>query len=272
MNQLILAVSMGVVILVAAGLVHHQVVKQRHIRQMAGLSWLQTMKSLLAHIQQHRGLTNGFLNGSIELQAEIQSLQIQVSRDVANICQVGKWVEESDRWQNINQHWARLAGNFRHNDLDNNLVQHNKLIQSVLYLIDDMALQHGLLSLKVQGDKPFYLLWRDLLAASEFIGQARAVGTGVAAKGECDSISRIKLNYLCKKVSENTSAVWSQLNTDQQCIDATNELLQCVKRQIILDQVSMPAPKFFDLASKALNGLHDQYDHLIEEVRWQLKS
>ncbi|GAA5316563.1 MAG: hypothetical protein AseanaTS_17670 [Candidatus Pelagadaptatus aseana] len=271
MNNLAMIVTASLILIVVAALLRHNYVKQRYERQMAGLSWLQSMKRLLSHIQQHRGLSNGYLNGSMDLLAEIQSLQVQVSRDISDICQVGEWVEKSERWQNINQHWARLAGNFRHNEMENNLLQHNKLIQSVLFLIDDMALHHGLLSLKIQGDKPFYLLWRDLLSASEFIGQARAVGTGVAAKGECDSISRIKLNYLCKKVSENTDSVWSQLRTDQQCIDATNELLDCVKRQIILDQVSMPASQFFDLASKALNGLHDQYDQLIEEVRWQLK-
>lgn len=245
--------------------------KQQRARQMLGLSWLQSLKSLLSDIQQHRGLSSGYLNGETELLAQIQSLQSRVGRDIDAVRRVDDWMESNDRWIGINQHWARLAGNFRSNAADNNLHQHNMLIQNILYLIDDMALHHDLLRLKVQQDKPFYLLWRDLLSASEYIGQARAVGMGVTARGGCDSISRIKLNYLSKKIDENTAAVGSQLDVSDQCLSSTRELLNIIRTEVVMDNVSLAPKEYFSQASRALNSLHSEYDALIESVRWNIR-
>lgn len=259
--------------LLVAGLVFLQLHlrKQQHARQMLGLSWLQSLKSMLSNVQQHRGLSNGYLNGQSDLLAQIQNLQSRVGRDIEAIRQVDAWMENNDRWMGINQHWARLAGNFKSNSADNNLHQHNMLIQNILFLIDDMALHHDLLKLKVQQNKPFFLLWRDLLSASEYIGQARAVGMGVTAKGRCDSISRIKLNYLSKKIDENTSAVWAELDVSDQCIGDTRDLLNLIRTEVIMESVALTPKHYFTQASRALDSLHSEYDALIESVRWQIR-
>ena len=265
---LLLAVFASCLLVVLLG---RQVRKQQRVKQVLGLSWLQSLKTLLSHIQQHRGLTSGYLNGGVELMAQIQNLQARVSRDVDAIAQVDEWMERNERWIAINQHWARLAGNFRANDPDNNLQQHNLLIQNILYLIDDMALRHGLLGIKVQRDKPFYLLWRDLLSASEYIGQARAVGMGVAARKGCDSISRIRLNYLSRKIEENTAAIWAELQVSEQCINHTRELLRVIRTEVVAESVCLAPQQYFKQASQALDSLHSEYDALVEDVRWHIK-
>ncbi|MEC8427004.1 MAG: nitrate- and nitrite sensing domain-containing protein [Pseudomonadota bacterium] len=271
MNELYGIVTGGALITALAVVLHIHMRKQQLARQMLGLSWLQSLKSLLSNIQQHRGLSSGYLNGETELLAQIQSLQGQVSRDIDAIRRVDEWMENNDRWIGINQHWARLAGNFKHNAPENNLHQHNMLIQNILYLIDDMALHHGLLRLKVQEGKPFYLLWRDLLSASEYIGQARAVGMGVTARGGCDSISRIKLNYLSKKIDENTSAVWRELDVSDQCRSSTQDLLNVIRTEVVMEEVALSPKQYFTQASRALDALHNEYDSLIESVRWHIR-
>ncbi len=243
--------------------------KQRLKRQSIGLSWLQSMRRLLSHVQQHRGLTNGFLNGSKNLLKDIHPLQRNISIDITDIARIDPWIESNDRWQSITQHWARLAGGFESNSADNNLLQHNNLIQSVLYLIDDMAQSHDLLLLKDEHNRPFHLSWRELLSAAEFIGQARAIGTGVAAIGSCDSISRIRLNYLCQKIIENTTRVWRDLAPQESQRLSVDKLIACINEQVVHEQVGIQAADFFDVASHALDSLHEQYDSIVETKRWQ---
>jgi nitrate/nitrite sensing protein len=243
--------------------------KQRLKRQAIGLSWLQSLRRLLSHIQQHRGLSNGFLNGGKDLLKDIHPLQRKISVDIGNIACIDAWIESNERWQSITQHWARLAGGFERNSAENNLTQHNNLIQSVLYLIDDMAQFHDLLLLKDEHNRPFHLSWRELLSAAEFIGQARAIGTGVAAAGSCDSISRIRLNYLCQKINENTTRVWHDLAPQESQRLSVDKLIACIDEQVVHERVGIQAADFFDVASQALDSLHEQYDSIVETKRWQ---
>ncbi len=268
-TMLMFACLMGVVLIVMAvmGIRHRR--KQRLKRQAVGLSWLQSMRRLLSHIQQHRGLTNGFLNGGKDLLKDIHPLQRNISIDISDISRIDAWIEGNERWQSITQHWARLAGGFESNAADNNLVQHNNLIQSVLYLIDDMAQSHDLLLLKDDQNRPFHLSWRELLSAAEFIGQARAIGTGVAAAGSCDSISRIRLNFLCQKILENTARVWRDLAPQESQRLSVDKLVTCINEQVVHERVGIQAADFFYVASQALDSLHEQYDSIVETKRWQ---
>ena len=265
MYVVILLVVLAVVIVAGLNRRNQQIKK----RQIIGISWLQSLRKLLSHIQQHRGLTNGYLNGGKELINDIYPLQKMITADIDAIVRIDGWIESSERWGSITQHWARLAGGFESNNCDNNLIQHNNLIQNLLYLIDDMAQAHDLLLLKDSGGKPFHLSWRELLSAAEYIGQARAIGTGVAALHCCDSISRIRLNYLCQKITENTSRVWRDIPPSDEQRKRVDELLLCINEKIIRDHTAIAATEYFDIASKALNSLHDQYDTLIEARRWQ---
>lgn len=246
--------------------------RQRVQRQILGLSWLQCMRAMLAHIQQHRGLSTAWLNGRRELLADIENLQRQISRDIVEVARMHGWMEAQESWQGLTQHWARLAGGFRDNNVDNNIVQHNALVLSLLHLIDDMAQAHDLLLLRCGANKPFELSWRELLTAAEFIGQTRAVGMGITALGRCDSIARIRLNYLCLKITDNTARVWRDIPPapDQQRL--VGELITCVNEQVVRDHVTIQPAEFFAVASAALDSLHDQYDRLVEEQRWRLKG
>ncbi len=236
---------------------------KRYRRQAIGLQWLQSMKRLLSHIQQHRGMSNGYLNGSAELLHDLDFLQLKITSDLGVIAGTDDWLENNERWQSICDHWSRLSASFRHNNAENNLAQHNALITSVLYLIDDMAQEHDLLLLSLPQGKPLHLLWRQLLAAAEFVGQTRAVGMGVAVRGECDSVARIRLNYLCQKISDNTSSFWDEVFVDERQRQGLEEFIAYVGQHLVCDRVSIAANDFFESASKVLDDLYVQYDQLL---------
>jgi len=246
--------------------------KSRRKRQKAGLSWLQSLRVLLSDIQRHRGLTMGYLKGDSALQHDIETLQKIVGRDIKEVSAIDPWMEANGRWQAITQHWARLAGRYVVNSAENNMDQHNALIQNMLYLIDDMAQEHELLALRSRDGKPLHLAWRELLLAAEFVGQARALGMGVTAAQRCDSVNRLRLKYLCQKVEENTERLWREITPMRDSEAKVQTLLGCIHSDIIKDRPTIVPQAFFLLASDTLDSLHAHYDQIVEELKWHALS
>jgi hypothetical protein len=263
----VLVIPLLLVGIIVIALRQHQIALQR--RQEKGLQWLKNLKSLLSNIQKHRGLSNGYLHGNHAASADLQQIQGRVSQDLRQASRVDVLIEENERWQNITQHWARLAGNFKNLSPENNLTQHNNLIQSVLYLIDDMARQCDLMTLRSVNNKPLHLSWREMLGAAEYIGQARAIGTGVSAAQHCDSVSRIRLNYLCQMIEANTGRLWREIEPSEHQRRKVSDLLTCINSKVIKDTPEISAEDFFALASAALDGLHEQYDDIIKDQQFQ---
>ena len=238
--------------------------RRRQRRQLLGLERLRALAQLLLHIQQHRGLSSGLLNGSSELEQQIEPLQRRVSRDISDLNSGDDWMERCERWQSVLDHWQRLANHFRDKKPEDNLREHNNLIQSILFVIDDMAQAHEL-QLLGQRQRPLQLLWRELLTTTEYIGQARAIGTGIAAVGHCDSVARIRLNYLSQKILAHTDTVWRDLALDRRQRQPVEVLVQSIHNDILRDRIAIKPLDFFDIASTAINGIHELYRSKLEQ-------
>lgn len=237
--------------------------KKRREKRLLGIQYLINVRYFLAHVQQHRGLTNGYLNGSKNLFFEIEMLHQKINTNISVISEISAEIHSNDRWKSIIQHWSRLANGFHTNVVDNNLQQHNLLIQSILYLVDDMAQLHDLSSIRLTTGIPFHYAWRELLAACEFVGQARAIGTGVAATQHCTVTDRIKLNYLCQKVQENCQQLIGHSSMSNN--DPISHLITCINQRLIVGHISIDAAEYFALASKALDSLLDEYDKIVAD-------
>lgn len=240
--------------------------KQRAVRQKQGLLLLQHLRVLLAELQQHRGLSSGLLNGAKELEGKLRTLQKDISNKKSDINQQFIWPANNQRWLSIIDHWQRLESRFTSYTLNHNIEQHNTLIQSLLFLIDDMAQAHDLLILHVDG-KPLVSVWRELLTAAECIGQLRAMGTAVAASGECNSVARIRLNYLCQKIDAATKVAWQTLPPSKDHKSQLSELNQYVNQAFIERQQAANAESYFALATKAIDGVYQQFDSAIDAAR-----
>ncbi|NHN37991.1 hypothetical protein G8764_11840 [Pseudomaricurvus alcaniphilus] len=267
--SLILLLGGGLVLGAGFSLLIRYQRQARRQRQALGLRLLSGLRILLALVQQHRGLTNGYLNGSRELLAEIETVEHDVSRNFADIARIDPVLEGDDRWQGITQHWARLAGNYKRLESGYNLNQHNQLIKNVLLLIDAVAKRCELLLLRNQHQQPLHLYWRELLAVAEFIGQARAIGTGVAAACHCDRVSRRRLNDLCAKIRESSVRLQLQNGTADSSSSDIKQLLKCIDEQILTELPSISAPAYFALATQAIDSLLNQFDRLLKEQTWR---
>ncbi|TCI01892.1 hypothetical protein EZV61_16640 [Corallincola luteus] len=230
-------------------------------RVSTGLAWLKSFRQLLTLIQQHRGLTNGYLCGDSGLNKRILPLQGKTTRLIRQLQLSDSWLADNPEWQGIERHWQRLSTGFNNQTSANNLEQHNKLITNLLYLVDDCGEAHRLYELKDQQGRSIRYLWQSLLVTAEHIGQARAIGTGVAASGQCDSVDRIRLAYLQKAIADFVAVERAMNKT------ALSNLLQVLAQEVITDRPTVSANEYFDIATQALEEVFVSFDQAIEALQ-----
>lgn len=225
-----------------------------------GIEYIKLLRSLLTYVQQHRGLTTGFINGNLSARPDIEALDMRIQRLMADLETTGDWMIENVKWSSLVDHWTRLGMGYLQGDADKNFKQHNILIANLLYLIDDVADAHHLS--KLTGDA-MDTDWRYLLSIAEYIGQARALGTGVAAKGECSSVLRIQLNHLRNKIASSVDASWPEKSRVE-----IHYLLRCIESQLIVDKPSIDASEYFKLATRCIEHVLEQFDRQIDRLQY----
>jgi hypothetical protein len=225
-----------------------------------GVSYLKVLRMLLMHIQQHRGMTNAYLNGNASTEAEIIRIEAQVKADIETLEAIHSWLPQNSKWESLVDHWLRINSNFKGQNAEVNLKQHNTLIANLLYLIDDVAYAHqlGKLGLLDVTDTD----WRKLLFVAEYVGQARALGMGAVSKGHCSSVLRIQLNHLYVKIEASINQRWSDL-AKQDFI----HLLSVLQRQVIIDQPTISPTEYFSLATSCIEHVLREFDRQVELIQ-----
>lgn len=225
-----------------------------------GVEYIKLLRILLTYVQQHRGLTTGFINGNAAVKPDIEKITVKIKNIMVEIDDAGEWIHDNVKWISLVDHWSRLRMNYVQGDADKNFKQHNVLIANLLYLIDDVADVHHLS--KITGDA-MDTDWRYLLSIAEYIGQARALGTGVAARGECSSVLRIQLNHLRNKIASSVDSSWPEKSRGE-----IQQLLRCIETQVIIEYPSIQASDYFKLATNCIEHVLDQFDRQIERLQY----
>jgi hypothetical protein len=227
----------------------------------AGIVYLKRLRSLLMHIQQHRGLTNSLLSGNLSVDVEIERLEFLVSKEITELTSIEGWINNNPKWDSIVDHWMRIHANYKSMEAELNLKQHNILIANLLYLIDDLAYAHhlGKLGLIDATDTD----WKKLLFIAEYVGQARALGMGAASKGVCTSVLRIQLNHLLVKIESNINPTWSEsTQQDFRC------LLNVIEKQVIIDNPTILPADYFKLATGCIEHVLIEFDRQIDKIQF----
>lgn len=247
------AITLLLIVLTASWLIS-QLQRQRRLhRYQQGLEAVRQLRQLITLFQRHRGLTTALLRAPDEaLQRQLNQVLAQLGPLLQQLHQ-RPLVNALERWQAAREHWLRLSG--RHHDLSVsiNLAQHNQLIQSLLYLLEDVALSAGLPRLSQGSTLDLGLLWRDLLPAAELIGQARALGSGVAAAGSCGSGERIRLRFLADKLRRiREQPFLSQPASGNDARQLLIELETLIQQHLLSEVPQVSAEEYFQRASLAL--------------------
>lgn len=255
---ILLLLPVGFLVFIALSIRHSKRQRERLFSQ--GIQYIKPLRLLLTNVQRHRGMTTGYINGNVQAKAEIEATSLLVDKTLQQIESFGSWMINNTKWISLIDHWARLSKAYEQADAENNFRQHNILIANILYLIEDVADDHYLL--KNSGNNTD-TDWRHLLSIAEYIGQARALGMGVAIKGECTNVLRVQLNHLRHKIACNIEPAWPEKARTE-----INYLLLCIDTKLVVDKPNIQATEYFNLATRCIEHVLEQFDQQIDELQF----
>ena len=244
---------------------HENKIKEK--RQSQGLHILKNFRLLLTAVQQHRGLSMGYLNGDDTLLKRIDPLEKKINQKIREINLEKEWLKDNLMWVGINDHWLRLLINYTKYEREYNFRQHCNLIKNLLILIEDCAVQHHLQKLVSSNKQDTNFLWSQLLMTAEYIGQARAIGTSIAALKSSSRVQQIQLNYLQNCINESLAKPNHQLDSA-----LIVKFLNTINNEILVTPPNMSAEEFFNLATSVIDALLAMSDDYLNNLQKTLNS
>ncbi len=170
-------------------------------KELAGNAYLRPTLTLIQHVQQHRGAANSFLKGDPSFREVVLEKQTAIRADLAAMDAVdqlsGDRFQTADDWAALKQNWQTLKGEVLELPAAESLRRHNDLIMQLLDLRVAVA-DESALTLDPEEDTYYLMISvvKDYPLAVEFIGQARAVGSGALASGAVTAADQARLDAL----------------------------------------------------------------------------
>jgi|GEM_PF-769701 len=226
------------------------------------LDQLKIMRLILARTQQHRALSNALLNGEGDRQSEIRQLEREISRQIN--CIGGKELPPSliDDFDAITVAWKKLAAGYKRVSINDNVRLHNELIARVLFLMEDLAETS-----RYHSHMKAFPSWNlthalSHLELAEVIGQARAIGTGVAAAGACGSVAKIRLDYLVERIQHFVDDP-KMKHKDK---NGVSEFSQLIKQVTQVESTGISVDEYYKQATTLIDSIYHRFDNHLEQL------
>lgn len=243
--------------------------RQEREKVKTGLESMTLIKQVIVLAQQHRGVSNAYRQGNLSLKGKLMLLQSEL--DALILTKGGGELMLFPQWESFVEHWPRLK-NYVFNDkadLQNMIRQHNLMIDGHLSLFDDVTRYYNLHSLMLDSVTRVSELCLDTLRTAETVGQARAVGAGICARGLSNGVDAIALNFLRLSLDSSVKELCRILLTIQNeelssaltrssegMAKASEELLDIIESKILIEgTVTFDSKKYFDLATSSIDEL-----------------
>ncbi|MNG08057.1 Nitrate and nitrite sensing [compost metagenome] len=173
------ATALATLVLLFYGL-HRRQQRQKRQHIQLNIRQLALLRALISGFQRHRGLSNGLLCGDASLSQDLATARQGLDQHIRAVKEFDS--THRDAWNSLIDHWSRMREG-RSSDRANNLVQHHLVIRNSIFLMEDVANEIDLTEGRAElGYLP--CIWREVIQAAEWAGQARALGTGIAAAGQ----------------------------------------------------------------------------------------
>ncbi|MFS1705023.1 nitrate- and nitrite sensing domain-containing protein [Alteromonas sp. AMM-1] len=265
-------------VLLLIGLIAFQWFRSRRLlkqRLYNALELIGSIKKIISYTQKHRGLTASYLQGNQSVRNELLALKQQIS-GIADPLKHNDMLKREERWESYQDHWSRLKGNAESLTVASSFQQHTHLIETLLYLLEDVA-ENIEFGGEQQATPQIHFLWHEFPKVIEFIGQARAIGVAVATKGESTQIDKVKLGYLYEKINTLSSQSFDRLTLLQagssiaqieQAKQACLTLTKTIREQLInVSKVTLTSQEYFNLASHTMDLCNTVLDNEINAIK-----
>ncbi len=196
-------------------------------KEQQGVEYVRALRVLLADVQQSRGMSSAWLSGDEAFLAGLEAKQKDVEKAIRAVDdldqRLGEILKTRERWSDWKARYKQLSQPLRGAAPQQSFIVHTELIARLLGLVAHLADQSGL---SLDGDIDSHHLARattaGLLHLSEHMGQARALGSGIAARGRINSEDKTRLIVLIGLIESSAET----LNNDFQLAAEANPSLR----------------------------------------------
>lgn len=265
--------------------------------QKNGVEYSKNIISLIKNLQQHRGLSSSYLSGNMDAKNTLSEKQKDIKVDLSNLDQInekyGETFETTSTWNNIKEEWLLLEKEVLSLNQSDAIKRHTDLISKVLAFNVDIADTFKLiLDENLEKYHLADLALNKLPIITEYMGQTRAIGSGIAAKKKLTEDERIKLLYLTQIVSESIDQTDRSLeliysenedikkelkNTTPILLEASKNLVDVVNTEILnTKNITIDSSKYFDLATQVIDDVYNLINNVtdvyIQEIQTELTT
>ncbi|MEC5387800.1 nitrate- and nitrite sensing domain-containing protein [Uliginosibacterium sp. H3] len=226
----------------------------------------ENLLKLIKLIQQHRGASAAFLSGDASFRLKMDALQAAVQSLTPKLQELAR-AESTFLRPVFSVHdmgvllhrWKELLERLDSSSVDQSITAHSQLISKVLEWLA------GLGEARVEipmGERLPVDLARNfahrLPALAECLGQSRALGSAVTARGECNSVSRVRLMFLVARAKTLLDQAASQSKDPSAAVTvmAVEQFLATIRTGILeKNTVGMDAGSYFAQATSAIDAV-----------------
>jgi len=252
----------------------NQVVRNSE-QQMQGLRLLTPLSKTIQTIQQHRGLSAGFLGGNQQMLAMQKDKELEVFNNIRNIeVYSPSPLLANMSWISIKNSWQAIVDKGLDLSIAKNFTQHTQLIEQLEFfkvmLTDEYALPF------TTDIDTFYLLdtsINKLPKAMEQLAQIRDFGTSILAKKNASEYQRIELIVLIAKLEDSLRQLTVNLNktaslnhnirpqlllASTDITDSAQQIINLVQSDILGKNFYTQPGTFFNQVTTAINSSYTQ--------------
>lgn len=252
--------------------------------EVTGLTFIQAIRPLLVDLPQHRGMTNAFLLGDTSFKSKIASKQNDIDQALAHLNKLSHELNnslETDEYvTNLNNQWSNIKTISSTLSAERSFELHSS---TVSYLQELLAHVADTSEMTLSADEISIHLTSALITrlpvVIEAMGQARGIGSGVAAIGSSTEEQKIKLAVLSDRIKLNNHFLQkelhsvlehdSELNQSMgQIIDQNQEgiynFTQLIKSELQAKRSpTISAEQVFTSGTMAINSAFNLFDKII---------
>jgi methyl-accepting chemotaxis protein len=252
-----------------------------------GISYFAGIRPLIQHIPQHRGMSGAFTNGDDSFRQKMLDKEGGIDTMFSKLVEVdgelGKTLATGNKVNQLRAEWDKLKGAVFGMTPKQSFTAHTDLIAHIIELGHHVADTSGLI-LDPALDS-YYMM--DLIVIqmpilTEGMGQSRALGAGVAAKGEITPdawaqlairMDRIRMaekamnGHMAVIFDENPSLKSALGQKGRDATAAVADFADLITKQLLdAEKITISTSDIFVSSTKAINGVFDVYDAIVPEM------
>ena len=256
-------------------------------KERMGVTYNMLLLDIMPDIQKHRDTAAVFLSGEVFFKDEYLAIQSHLEQDIQIIDVTdkayGPALKTTEKWQAVKAKWAELNKSGLSLNSEENFKSHTLLIEDMLSLISHIGETSNL---RFDSELDSYYLIEAVVyklpALSEYLGQARAIGSGIAAKKRINRDEKTRLIILSGLIrsavdanSRNFDSVFREnpelkpiLEKDvKESANTINKFIETLNLKFIkAEHININAQNYFQLAANAIDSAFKTYNAAAPEL------